>query len=199
MYLRLRHLFHSAIEIPGDPKLLDPVRNRISEAVLLLIVIFSLPTLAASLARSLEMGWQWYMWLHILSALAVWYVYVIKYRLTPIVKSAIIIILCNAIGYTGLISVGLQSSATPLLLLASSLSVFLFHPFIGISLAFIGTIPIIIIAYLMSSETVVTSTNPQEYGVTGTAWATYILVYILTLLAALAAIISSNVCLSRWV
>ena len=188
MLERLRKFVLIAVNPQEASHLLDPVRTKISEAVLLLIAIFSVPVLGASLIRGLEIGWHWYMLLHISSAILIWYIYLVRHRISFRLKATVIVALCVAISYSGFLSLGLQSSATPLLLLASSLAIFLFPPALGLSITIFTTIPVFFIAYFISHKLITISVDPAEYNTLFSAWSTYILVYLLALTAALTAI-----------
>jgi len=148
------------------------IRSRICDWALMALALFAIPALAASLSRSLTIGWLPVMWLHIFVALAVWILTLFRKKTPFLIRGVAIISILILIGLAGLLNLGLLSGAIPFLVIAPVMTTILFGRNPGISVATIVTLIVAFLAYASITGQLVPRIDVEAYIRNPASWGT---------------------------
>ena len=112
------------------------IRSRICDAFLICLAILTAPTLAASLYRALDIGWQPVMTLQILVATGIWTLAILRRFLPYHVRSISLITVFIIVGLAGLWSFGLMAGSIVWFVVAPVLGTIFFGMRTGLAILF---------------------------------------------------------------
>lgn len=155
--------------IAGD---IQGARSRISSVFLVTLAIIAIPALLASLSRSVDIGWQPVMAVHIGIVLVLWSMALLRRHVPYRYQAGFIVLMFLLIGFGGILQFGLSAAGTVFLVSAGPIAVLLFGARAGsltmiLSLAGAGTI-----GWLTISGSLAPSIDVANYVVSVKAWLT---------------------------
>lgn len=112
------------------------VRSRICDAFLICLAILTVPSMAASLYRALDIGWQPVMTLQILVTTGIWTLAVLRRFLPYHVRSISLIAVFIIVGLTGIWSFGLMAGSIAWFVVAPILGTVFFGMRTGLAILF---------------------------------------------------------------
>jgi len=156
-----------------DQKLLE-VRSNICDACLLAFAIIVVPTLASSLYRAVEFGWQPVMAVHILFATTGWGILLLRKRIPYHVRALFLVALFAIVGLAGIWTFGLVSAASAWVVVAPILTTVLFGTRSGLVTLIVMTMA----SSMIGTVTVIEQRRPNfdlpTYATSASTWVTAI-------------------------
>jgi len=168
------------------------VRSRICSIMLFATAILALPATSASVYRSVSIGWQWEMGLHIATTTFIWVILIFRKSIPYTVRAGSLVFLFLLIGLVGFWNLGMIAGANPLLLLSPVLATVLFGKRLGIPFAIAMLLMMIVTAYSFILGDRILEIDANASAPYLPAWITYLLTVILAVATSIAAISMSN-------
>ena len=171
---------------------LQQVRSRICDLVLAAFAVFAIPAVTASVSRSVNIGWQWFMSGHIAAAVFIGFLLIFRKSLPYNVRAGSIVSIFLFFGLAGFWEFGMIAGANPLLLIAPVLATVLFGKRLGMAFAAAIVLTMVVTAYSFVYGGRVFKIDFDLYAPFIPAWITYMLTVVLAIATAIAAISMSN-------
>lgn len=171
---------------------LQQVRSRICDMMLAASAALVVPAVAASLYRSVNIGWRWDMAFHVAAAALIVLLWVFRKSVPYTVRAGSIISVFLFTGLIGFWAFGMVAGANPMLLMAPVLATVLFGKRLGISFAIAIVLMMMITAYSFVYGGRVFEINFNISGTFLPSWITYTLTVVLVTATSIAAISMSN-------
>jgi len=168
------------------------VRSRICDMMLFASAALVVPAVSASVYRSMFIGWQWQMGLHIATAVVIWILLIFRKKIPYPLRAGTLVFIFLLIGLVGFWKTGIVAGANPLLLLAPVMATILFGKRLGIPFTVVMISMMIVTAYsfIFGGRTfVIDTTTAVSYM---PVWVTYLLTVILAVVTSISAISMSN-------
>ena len=103
------------------------IQNKICNFTLFTAALFSIPALAASLARIAKFGFAWDMWIHIVVPPFAWILVIFRKSAPYSLRAGFVVGSFTAVGISGILKSGMISGSIPLLIVTPTLVVILFR------------------------------------------------------------------------
>jgi len=168
------------------------VRARICNMVLVASAALAIPTVSASLYRSLTNGWLWEMAVHLSATALILILFIFRKSIPYTLRAGTIVFTYLFVGLTGFWKFGMVAGANPMLLVAPVLATVLFGKRLGIWVAvvMVGTMAITAYGFVYGGR--VFELEFSLYGTFLPSWIAYLMVTVLTVATSIAAISMSN-------
>lgn len=171
---------------------LRQVRSRICDLVLIATAALAVPAAAASVYRSVNIGWKWVMGVHLAAAALVWMLFIFRKSIPYTLRAGSIVFLFLFVGLSGFWEFGMIAGANPMLLISPVLATVLFGKRLGISFAVAMVLVMILTAYSFVYGGRVLEIALSVSDTFLPAWITYTLTVILAVSTSIVAISMSN-------
>ena len=147
-------------------------RQRICTTFLVTISIIAVPALAASLSRISEIGWQPVMGVHIVLAVMLWGMALMRRSLPYSIQAGFIVLLFCLVGLGGIYQFGQMAGGVAFIVAASPIAVLLFGGRSGLYILLLTYAMASLLAILITSGILPLHIDVSRYAVAPTAWAT---------------------------
>jgi len=171
---------------------LRQVRSRICDLMLVAMAVLAIPASAASVYRSVNIGWQWMMGVHIAATALILVVFFFRKSVPYSIRAGGIVGLFLFIGLIGFWEFGMIAGANPMLLAAPVLATVLFGKRLGIFFAGTMVLMMVLTAYSFIYGGRVFAIDFNVSDTFLPAWLTYTMTVILAVSTSIAAISMSN-------
>lgn len=168
------------------------IRSRICNLILIATAILVIPAVAGSLYRSVNIGWQWVMGLHVITAALIWVLMIFRNSISYNIRAGSLVFLYLFVGLAGFWEYGVIAGANPVLLISPVLATLLFGKRLGAYFAIVMVLLMIGTAYSFLFGGRVLSVDFTIGGPHIPAWITYLLTVILVVATSIVAISMSN-------
>lgn len=182
----------SALQEDRLDKEIGETRSKIADRLLIALSIIALPAVGASLFRALSIGWQPVMWLHIVAAIVIWSVMLLRKRIPYRLRAAIIITVTFSIGIGGFLNFALSGGGQTFILISIVFAAVFFNTRVSILVMLVGCTTVVSIGFAYSTYTIVPLIDLNNYSQELRSWLNVLLGVILLGAGAVASIVSIN-------
>ncbi len=167
---------------------LRSVQDKVCNFTLIVLALFAIPALIASLARIPTIGWKWDMGLHVVFVSLLWILLLFRNSTSYHLRAGYLIFMLTAVGLAGLSTLGMISGAIPFLSITPTLVVIFFRFRMAILYIVITFALATWIAYAFVNGQIVGKIDILAVSVNPLQWLTFLL----ALLAAFATPVGAN-------
>jgi signal transduction histidine kinase len=160
---------------------MDDVRSRICDGALIGMALLSIPAIAASVARSFEIGVKPAMIIQIIFGITLCVSSLFRKRIHYNFRAILLIFTMYFVAVTGMLQFGLLAAAGTFFVAVPTLSVILFSSRTGVIMAILAITSVIAIAILGVNGVLGHGLNANEYATSVTAWINYCLVLVMAM------------------
>ena len=149
---------------------LNAIRERLVDRVIFIGAIILIPSLAASLYRVVDTGWQLPLFFQIAAAVFTWLLYLLRRRIDWQVRAIFIIGLLFIIGVVGFLTYGLSSGDIIFIITAVVISYLIFDRNGGLTAFSIAMLMLIFLSMAVSRHWITFHVNFQIYNTSTSSW-----------------------------
>lgn len=173
------------------------IRSKICNAFLITFAIIAIPALAASLYRMTTIGYQPIMAIHVLLAITLWGVALLRKNVPYYLQAGLIVIFFLIIGLAGLYQFGLLAAGIAFLIVSAPIATLLFGVKTGTLTLAITMTGAVVLGWLTVSGFISPGFDIAKYAVAASSWSTSVVGWLLATIALTVSLSVYNKSLTR--
>lgn len=171
---------------------IEAARASICDWAYVAFAVVAVPALAASLARIPAIGWQWNMGLHIVAAVLMWSMVLLRKKVSHKMRARLLVGLFLAVGLAGPLRLGAIAASLPLATVAPILASILLGTRSAIWVTAAALVGLTAIAIATIALPLTPNIDVAAYSMLPMAWATMLVALAISAITSVAATIASN-------